>query len=579
MSGTSGLVLGTAASGINGWTGQTQGRGSLIDFTGLITKGVLDWVNVKNYGATGNGVTDDTLSIQNALAAGGVGSVVYFPPGTYNVATSAPGASVFILQNQQSVIGAGQGATVIKMTNPAGFDWVFGNGSYSQVNPYVGASYFPTTTTLKLNYPESPTYTIYNSTVTPTYLTRGNYMANFTLDGGSLTAGACAGIVFNGAAYSLVENVTVQNLRLTPGGQGIIFSNCFLSNMAKCTFINVGQGPTILRCSFGCQVSDCNVFNSFDASFACVGTVYSNAGTPVFCSFVNCTASDQLGTSTAYGFDVGGPIYCQFVNCKSKNNGTSAGFGMNIHENLESTPAHIQVTNFEAYSCAGGAIQINGFGHQINGLKSVGNGSLTGYGILLSSYLSTDSVRSVPVRDVTISNFQIIDPAAAYGGIVMVNNAGYAGAIQNNILFENGIIADYQSTSVLTTALLIAAAAGVISNVQMRGVAKTVTGGVATPYSIASGAVTGIFRISQCPGMTPAGTVTFTPGTSGTVIPNNGPYDLTVYQSGGTVTNTQVGPIASTVFAGLTSGAFRVPVGNGLAWTGTVAPSWVAVTE
>ena len=39
-----------------------------------------DWVSVKDFGATGNGTSDDTVAINNALA---VSNCVYFPPGTY----------------------------------------------------------------------------------------------------------------------------------------------------------------------------------------------------------------------------------------------------------------------------------------------------------------------------------------------------------------------------------------------------------------------------------------------------------------------------------------------------------------
>lgn len=44
------------------------------------------WLNVKNYGAVGDGSTNDIAAINSALAAlPARGGVVYFPPGRYRV--------------------------------------------------------------------------------------------------------------------------------------------------------------------------------------------------------------------------------------------------------------------------------------------------------------------------------------------------------------------------------------------------------------------------------------------------------------------------------------------------------------
>jgi len=65
-------------------------------------------INVKRYGATGNGTTDDSAAIQAAIAAAGSGNAVFLPSGTYAVATSIS------LRDGVSLIGAGIEATTIK---------------------------------------------------------------------------------------------------------------------------------------------------------------------------------------------------------------------------------------------------------------------------------------------------------------------------------------------------------------------------------------------------------------------------------------------------------------------------------
>ena len=68
-------------------------------------------VNVKAFGATGSGSSDDAAAINNAVSAlGSAGGIVYFPPGTYLV-QSAP---ITILPKVHFV-GSGRGATIISL--------------------------------------------------------------------------------------------------------------------------------------------------------------------------------------------------------------------------------------------------------------------------------------------------------------------------------------------------------------------------------------------------------------------------------------------------------------------------------
>lgn len=63
----------------------------------------LGWTSVKDYGATGNGSTDDTSAITAAIAALPNPGVLYFPPGTYKTSGG------FTISTPCLVLGAGGG--------------------------------------------------------------------------------------------------------------------------------------------------------------------------------------------------------------------------------------------------------------------------------------------------------------------------------------------------------------------------------------------------------------------------------------------------------------------------------------
>lgn len=74
------------------------------------------FTNVKQYGAKGDGTTDDTSAISAALSAiSSTGGVLFFPPGTYLTGNQT------LLPNVH-IVGAGLGNTTIKLKNGANAD-------------------------------------------------------------------------------------------------------------------------------------------------------------------------------------------------------------------------------------------------------------------------------------------------------------------------------------------------------------------------------------------------------------------------------------------------------------------------
>lgn len=79
---------------------------------------ITPWINVKtDYGATGNGSTDDTTSINNAIAAANTsGASLYFPAGTYKVSSSLTA----ITASGVIVRGDGRNRTIIATSSATG---------------------------------------------------------------------------------------------------------------------------------------------------------------------------------------------------------------------------------------------------------------------------------------------------------------------------------------------------------------------------------------------------------------------------------------------------------------------------
>ena len=86
-----------------------------------------DTVSVKDFGAVGDGVTDDTAAIQAAILAG-AGKTIYFPAGTYRIPYSA--SSCFSPLANTRILGDGQKSTTLQFQKSSAVYGVLFNAAY-----------------------------------------------------------------------------------------------------------------------------------------------------------------------------------------------------------------------------------------------------------------------------------------------------------------------------------------------------------------------------------------------------------------------------------------------------------------
>lgn len=278
----------------------------------------VQYVSVKEYGATGDGVTDDTTAIQNCFNEN---NYVYFPPGTYL-------CGIFTCSNATAICvkGAGKKATTIKRKNnnvvsdniqKMAIFYLTGNGSY----------FFSEGITWDANGTNQP-----NAPEGDEYKYQQSHCVDVKADG--------ADVGFVAVRNSHFEDCTADGLSLTERNDGT-FGKIVLTGLTEGDRTYVRSGITLVANFDYCTVSDC-IMDSFEIEHNAIDTEnFNNA-----LNMTNCFWSKKLDLNFKHA-DVSG-IYpkLNLSNTSVGLGGTSDPEFLPLWLNIGNCDANISNCNF-----------------------------------------------------------------------------------------------------------------------------------------------------------------------------------------------------------------------------------------
>lgn len=231
-------------------TGSTTGRNLVTRFA--------DVVNVKDFGAIGDGVTDDSSAIQSAVTAAGQSKKVYIPSGKYYCASS-------ITSNlATSFSGDGISETIL-LFNGNGFIITPSNDDGSvEINNIAFHKKIGAVSGTAIKYDGS------NQIVSGNIQNRSNprfYFNNISIkgDGDSTNSGwlngiviqsgihgICDGIHFDGLATSLSNPLSSKAISFEGSGNGaeFIVNNSWVLGCDKAIYADKQEGVFVSMCNF-----------------------------------------------------------------------------------------------------------------------------------------------------------------------------------------------------------------------------------------------------------------------------------------------------------------------------------------
>ena len=308
---------------------------ALTKATNRMTNGAM--VNVFDFGAVGDGSTDDTTAIQAAIdSLSSTGGVVYMPAGTYKVTTG-----ITLADNNVKVKGEGWKATnIVLYADVAGFTIT---GAYCELTGF--------------HLSKSGSHTKNGITVgssTPNYGDRFRIREVFIDGMGN------HGVEVIASALMYIEDVTSIN----NGGDGLHIDDTYVMN------VNINSGGVI---DVRGNVNGINIKGggTFDSSSHNFGTIISQSnsghGIKLACRSSNFNAvytENNTGDGLHLTADANGNK-CHIINGGITDNGSGNAI---FHEDIESEKAGMQFLELSGTSTGG---------WKINSGAGTYNGNLT----------------------------------------------------------------------------------------------------------------------------------------------------------------------------------------------------------
>jgi hypothetical protein len=257
-----------ALAATDGVTTINTGTDGILDLSGLDLGGRTNYINVADYGATGDGTTDDTSAIQSALDASEYKKLI-FPEGIYKITQLNVGSNREIDFNNATIVNDGVSTDELVVLDSGTSNVIFKNGNFNLTGNTNDVFYHNNTGGTLTNisfqnmrfengrYPiyldETDRLNIYNSKfLNSSYGIRCSSSRNVnvsynTFKGNGTSSSMITAFNCNAVSSSLTSDVNFTYNFISDTGDTSVFARCFAGseikkvNISNNTLVNCGK--------------------------------------------------------------------------------------------------------------------------------------------------------------------------------------------------------------------------------------------------------------------------------------------------------------------------------------------------